>query len=141
DRFAPAVDVALARIVTLAASEQAVDLVDGYAGAVLAVSGAGLDPDRVEPALSAAAARLRAAAERYPHPARGASGDPLGGLSHGSAGIAAALARAGQVTGDPGYTDAAARVLAYDSSLFRPELANWADLRRPGESTVTWCHG
>lgn len=141
DRYAPVVDVALARIVGLAAGEQALDLVDGYAGAVLAVSGAGLDPDRVEPALRAAAGRLRAAAEHYPHPARGAAGDLLGGLSHGSAGIAAALARAGQVTGDPAYTDAAARVLAYDRSLFRPELANWADLRRPGQSTVTWCHG
>ncbi|MET8307513.1 type 2 lanthipeptide synthetase LanM family protein [Micromonospora sp. NPDC005173] len=140
-RFTPVVDVALARIVTLAATDQAPDLVDGYAGAVLAVSRAGLDPERVGPAVRAAARRLCVAADRYSHPAGTATGVPLGGLSHGSAGIAAALAQARQATGEPGYADAAARALAYDRSLFRPALANWADLRRPGQSTVTWCHG
>ncbi|MFC5924173.1 type 2 lanthipeptide synthetase LanM family protein [Micromonospora vulcania] len=140
-RFVPVVDRALARIGTLATTDQAPDLVDGYAGAVLAVSGAGLDPERVGPVVRAAARRLRDAADRYPHPAGAANGGPLGGLSHGSAGIAAALARAAQTTGEPGYADAAARALAYDRSLFRPDLANWADLRRPGRSAVTWCHG
>ncbi|MEH1163874.1 type 2 lanthipeptide synthetase LanM family protein [Micromonospora sp. CPCC 205539] len=136
-RFAPVVDVALARLGTLAATEQAPDLVDGYAGAILAVSRSGLDPERFGPVVRAAAGRLRVAAGRYAHQAPAA----LGGLSHGSAGIAAALAWAWQATGDPGYADAAARALAYDRSLFRPALANWADLRRPGQSTVTWCHG
>ncbi|MET8323774.1 type 2 lanthipeptide synthetase LanM family protein [Micromonospora sp. NPDC005189] len=140
-RFAPVVDTALARIVALAGTDQAADLVDGYAGAVLAVSRAGLDPERVEPAVRAVARRLRVAADRYTHPSGAATGIPLGGLSHGSAGIAAALAQAGKATGEPGYADAAARALAYDRSLFRPEQANWADLRRPGQSTVTWCHG
>lgn len=66
---------------------------------------------------------------------------PLGGLAHGAAGIAAALAHAWAVTGDPAYADAATRALAYDRSLFRPAEANWADLRRPGRCGVTWCHG
>ncbi|MFU8871765.1 type 2 lanthipeptide synthetase LanM family protein [Micromonospora sp. SL4-19] len=140
-RFGPAVDVALARIAALAAVDQAPDLVDGSAGAVLAVSRAGLDPERVGPAVRGLARRLLAAADRYAHPARGSTGVPLGGLAHGSAGIAAALAHAWEVTGDPAYADAAARALAYDRSLFRPADANWADLRRPGRCAVTWCHG
>ncbi|WP_046565334.1 lanthionine synthetase LanC family protein, partial [Micromonospora sp. HK10] len=61
-------------------------------------------------------------------------GAPLGGLSHGAAGVAAALAHAG-------HPDAAARALGYDRSLFRPAESNWADLRRPGRCAVTWCHG
>ncbi|MBY8870315.1 type 2 lantipeptide synthetase LanM family protein [Micromonospora sp. PLK6-60] len=138
-RFAPAVDLALARITTLAAAAQSPDLVDGSAGAVLAVARAGLDPERVGPAVRSAARRLLAAADRYAHPARG--GVPLGGLAHGAAGIAAALAHAGAVTGEAGYADAAAPALAYDRSLFRPTEGNWADLRRPGRCAVTWCHG
>lgn len=141
-RFAPAVDVALARVTALAATDQAPDLVDGFAGAVLAVSRAGLDPERVAPVVRGAARRLLAAADTaYADPPGGTAGAPLGGLAHGAAGIAAALAHAWAVTGDPAYADAATRALAYDRSLFRPAEANWADLRRPGRCGVTWCHG
>ncbi|MGR6319825.1 type 2 lanthipeptide synthetase LanM family protein [Micromonospora soli] len=140
-RFTPVVDAALERVTTLAGVDQTPDLVDGYAGAVLAVARAGLDPDRARPAVRAAAQRLIAAADRYAHPSGTASRAPLGGLSHGAAGIAAALAHAGRLTGDRRYTDAAARALAYDRSLFRPAQGNWADLRRPGECGTTWCHG
>lgn len=129
-RFEPVVDAALDRVIALAGVEQTADLVDGHAGAVLAVARAGLDPDRAGPAVRAAADRLRAAADRYARPA----GALLGGLSHGAAGVAAALAHAG-------HPDAAARALGYDRSLFRPAEANWVDLRRPGRCAVTWCHG
>jgi type 2 lantibiotic biosynthesis protein LanM len=74
----------------------------------------------------------------------------LGGFSHGTAGIAYALLRLASGTGDPRFAEAARAALAFDRSLFVPELGNWADLRvfpsrgtpaDGAQSMVAWCHG
>jgi type 2 lantibiotic biosynthesis protein LanM len=81
---------------------------------------------------------------------------PLGGLSHGAAGIGLALLMLARATGDARFRDAARASFAYDRTLFEPSLGNWQDLRTltAGAATatdgaaaqmksfmVTWCHG
>jgi lantibiotic modifying enzyme len=78
---------------------------------------------------------------------------PLGGLSHGTAGIAVSLLDLAAASGEDRFKDAASAALAYDRSLFIPEVGNWADLRvfperqaadagTAGRSPmVAWCHG
>jgi lantibiotic modifying enzyme len=66
----------------------------------------------------------------------------LTGFAHGAAGIALALLRLHQATGDAAFRDAAATALRYERSLFLPERGNWAGL--PGhasEPPCQWCHG
>jgi type 2 lantibiotic biosynthesis protein LanM len=82
----------------------------------------------------------------------------LGGFSHGAAGIAAALLQLAARSGEERFREAALQALAFDRSLFVPELGNWADMRvfpsrSPGgadssteakppiSSMVAWCHG
>jgi lantibiotic modifying enzyme len=85
---------------------------------------------------------------------------PLGGFSHGTAGIALSLLRLAAASGEDRFRRAALRALEYDRSLFVPELGNWADLRafpstasgakasgagpaaKPAvKGMVAWCHG
>jgi type 2 lantibiotic biosynthesis protein LanM len=83
---------------------------------------------------------------------------PLGGFSHGTAGMALSLLRLAGSTTDERFRAAALRALEFDRSLFVPELGNWADLRifasraarlgrhQPDAPTapkamVAWCHG
>ncbi|WP_454318744.1 type 2 lanthipeptide synthetase LanM family protein [Streptomyces phaeoluteigriseus] len=83
---------------------------------------------------------------------------PLGGFSHGTAGIALSLLRLAAHSGDDRFRRAGLSALGYDRSLFVPELENWADLRvfpprtirdepvepaveLPRTSMVAWCHG
>jgi type 2 lantibiotic biosynthesis protein LanM len=84
---------------------------------------------------------------------------PLGGFSHGTAGIAFSLLQLAARSGQERFRQTAVEALAYDRSLLVPELNNWADLRvfasrkpKPDEarqpasestqkSMVAWCHG
>jgi type 2 lantibiotic biosynthesis protein LanM len=84
---------------------------------------------------------------------------PLGGMSHGAAGIALSLLKLADYSAERRFRDVALAALTYDRSLFVPELRNWADLRRiePRRATaeypergldtagpgcvVAWCHG
>jgi type 2 lantibiotic biosynthesis protein LanM len=88
---------------------------------------------------------------------------PLGGFSHGSAGIALSLLQLADVSGEERFRQTALAALAYDRSLFLPAQQNWADLRvdpatknsetkeaeQPGVITpekrqlcmIAWCHG
>ncbi|UUU37070.1 type 2 lanthipeptide synthetase LanM family protein [Streptomyces sp. CA-210063] len=83
---------------------------------------------------------------------------PLGGFSHGTAGITLSLLRLAARSGDNRFHQAALSALDYDRSLFVPDLNNWADLRvfpprsieadpfdpaagPPRKSMVAWCHG
>lgn len=75
-------------------------------------------------------------------------GTPIAGFAHGTAGIALALGRLAQTTGDPRYRDAAARAIAHERSLFAPSLSNWPVVGAldpatgSGHSVMTaWCHG
>ena len=73
-------------------------------------------------------------------------GPSLLGFSHGTAGMAAALARLHAASGEARFRDAAAAALAYERSHFKPEQGNWPDFRRGADADaetfmVGWCHG
>ncbi len=77
-------------------------------------------------------------------PARG----PLTGFSHGTSGIAWALAELAEISDDSRYASLASAAVDYERGLFLPEVGNWPDLRDaddPGETTpgfvTAWCHG
>jgi type 2 lantibiotic biosynthesis protein LanM len=64
----------------------------------------------------------------------------LAGLSHGAAGIAAALAHIAHATGDGMWRNAAAAALAYEDGLYDATRGNWRHLGGGGFKS-TWCHG
>jgi type 2 lantibiotic biosynthesis protein LanM len=72
---------------------------------------------------------------------------PLTGFSHGTAGIAWALAQLARASGEERFRDAARAALRYERSWFDPERGNWPDLREGRESPEgrtflhAWCHG
>ena len=75
-------------------------------------------------------------------------GKMLTGLSHGAGGIAFALFKVFEITGQSKYFDAAVNATRYENSQFSAENQNWHDLRElPGQSDgqpqfmVSWCHG
>ncbi|MEH2137647.1 type 2 lanthipeptide synthetase LanM family protein [Nostoc sp.] len=77
----------------------------------------------------------------------------LTGFSHGAGGIAYALLKLAQVTNDTQFQMAAAEAIAYEQSVFLPEVGNWPDLRdfskflqatnksEPPSLMSSWCHG
>jgi len=76
---------------------------------------------------------------------------PLAGFSHGAAGIAYALLRLYQVCGESHFLSAAENALSYETAIYRPDHANWPDLRDPQDGAPfnpdqpayvsAWCHG
>ncbi|HET9228439.1 MAG TPA: type 2 lanthipeptide synthetase LanM, partial [Thermoanaerobaculia bacterium] len=75
---------------------------------------------------------------------------PIGGLSHGTAGIALALLHLWGETGDERFRRTALGALEYDRSLYSPEHRNWLDLRAGADELASdvsslypcsWCHG
>lgn len=72
---------------------------------------------------------------------------PLLGLSHGNAGIAAALAKLYDATKEEDYYELLREALAYENSYYSKELGNWMDFRVKEKSelertdTCAWCHG
>jgi len=73
----------------------------------------------------------------------------LNGLTHGAAGIAAALFELAAATGDARFGEAAARGIDYEQRSFSTTHRNWPDFRElPADApeaqwgyTATWCHG
>jgi type 2 lantibiotic biosynthesis protein LanM len=72
----------------------------------------------------------------------------LAGFSHGQAGIAYALLKLYEVTGNRAYRDAAMQAIRYENTLYAAEQNNWQDLRafeeRKDNGPVymsAWCHG
>ncbi len=70
----------------------------------------------------------------------------LTGFSHGAAGIAYALLRLYELTGQSELLSAAERAIAYEKSVFCEEEANWPDFRlvkndRKPPFMSSWCHG
>lgn len=137
--------------------DRSFDIIDGAAGFLAVALGL---PETGRTALEAHALYageylLRHAVETegggigWPLPVAGSR--PLGGFSHGAAGIAWSLFRLARAGGECRFLDAARRALLYDRSLFSPDAGNWRDLRagpRPGETeeksdhfVVAWCHG
>jgi type 2 lantibiotic biosynthesis protein LanM len=73
-------------------------------------------------------------------------GKLLTGFSHGAAGIAYALLRLYKASGETAFLEAAEEAIAYERSVFIPELGNWPDFRQsfPKDKPVcmcSWCHG
>jgi type 2 lantibiotic biosynthesis protein LanM len=72
---------------------------------------------------------------------------PLTGFSHGTAGIAWALAQLAQASGEERFRAAARGALRYERSWFDRERDNWQDLREhhhtsaEPEFLLAWCHG
>lgn len=71
---------------------------------------------------------------------------PLTGFAHGAAGIAYALLRLTQATGDGRFVKAAQDGIAYETAVYSNNARNWPDFRdvrrAPGESFgVAWCSG
>ena len=69
---------------------------------------------------------------------------PLTGFSHGAAGMAAALARLSQVSGEARFAKGARQAVGYERSVFDGERGNWPDFRSSSESPefrLSWCHG
>ncbi|MGE5707832.1 MAG: lanthionine synthetase LanC family protein, partial [Bacteroidota bacterium] len=65
----------------------------------------------------------------------------LGGFSHGTSGIAPALLKLFERTGNDAYRAAAEAALEWEATLFSPEAENWRDLRGETGFGVSWCHG
>jgi type 2 lantibiotic biosynthesis protein LanM len=74
---------------------------------------------------------------------------PLSGFAHGAAGIAWALFRLAELTGEKRFKETADAAIAYERTLFDHHTANWRDLRTWGSSSnetdnssmSAWCHG
>lgn len=67
---------------------------------------------------------------------------PLLGMSHGTAGIALALAEYAEEFGDSTAARLAADALSYERELYSPHHANWPDLRGDDPHfRWAWCHG
>ncbi len=149
------------RLPALVARDTHLDVLYGSAGGLLSLLGLhSVRPSqRTLDVAIACGDRLLAAARPMPVGVAWttlADQPPLGGFSHGTAGIACSLLRLAAATGQARYRECALHALEYDRSLFVPELDNWADLRsfpsraRSGEpaadaagqnSMVAWCHG
>lgn len=73
---------------------------------------------------------------------------PLTGMGHGAAGIACALLKLYELSGDQELSEAALEAVDYETTLYDPQKFNWPDLRKnPLLDTVEkafmagWCSG
>lgn len=147
---------ALRAAAAIAPHPQRLDVINGAAGVI----GVFLAAARGEPADAFTASAIRqgehllALAHRA---AEGWSWDTLAGstrknlvgYSHGTAGIACALANLAQATGRADFREGALQALAYERHSFVPARGNWPDFRDlnvppPGAEPacmIAWCHG
>jgi lantibiotic modifying enzyme len=128
------------------------DVVDGCAGAVLALlaldaaapeaNSAGAAPLDLASACAAHLLERRTSHEGRPRAWAASGKPPLTGFAHGATGAACALLRLFARTGDEALRDAALEGFAFEHSLFDPAADNWLDLRsgRLLEQSA-WCHG
>lgn len=72
-------------------------------------------------------------------------GKLLTGFSHGAAGIAYALFKLYERSGDEAFLAAGMEAVLYEQSQFSREAGNWPDYRQTGEAVFqyanNWCHG
>jgi type 2 lantibiotic biosynthesis protein LanM len=76
-------------------------------------------------------------------PLSGWGGVALTGMSHGADGIALALVRVAQLTGEREFMAAAEDALRFTDAHFDAAVRNWVDLRpgHNGPAVAAWCHG
>jgi type 2 lantibiotic biosynthesis protein LanM len=134
------------------AGDAQLDVVGGSAGAILALLAldreTGEEPNGAGETPIAIALRCadRLLAARQPPAPRGwpsgAGSRPLGGFSHGAAGICHALLQLYARCGRRQLLEAALEGRELERTLFSPERGNWRDLRDPeGGFSAAWCHG
>jgi type 2 lantibiotic biosynthesis protein LanM len=136
------------------AQDDKYDLIFGSAGALLALDrlmralvdaqASAARIDAVRDRVRALVAHLHAAAARHDGLVPTYAGRAVTGLSHGSAGIALALARAARWTGEAAHADLALAHARFEEALCDPHEGHYPDYRslpdRPSRMT-TWCHG
>ncbi|MGE9941547.1 type 2 lanthipeptide synthetase LanM family protein [Bariatricus sp. SGI.161] len=71
---------------------------------------------------------------------------PMAGMAHGNSGVLIPVIALWRETGIEKYKKLAEHIWAYEESLYRPQINNWADIRGKGSEqipidTVAWCHG
>ncbi|MDQ3785861.1 MAG: type 2 lanthipeptide synthetase LanM family protein [Actinomycetota bacterium] len=67
--------------------------------------------------------------------------DGIGGFGHGATGIAWALARLAETTGDTRHDNLVDAALAYEETWYDPRQGGWRDPRDPDSLVAAWCHG
>ena len=76
---------------------------------------------------------------------RAGNGRFMTGLSHGAAGIALALLRLYDASGERRFREAAEQAIAFEDSVFDAAEGNWPDFRYATEGRAAfmnaWCHG
>ncbi|WP_135826495.1 type 2 lanthipeptide synthetase LanM family protein [Halorussus ruber] len=127
------------------AADDAFDVMDGSAGAIL-----GLLAHYDRGGDSAALDRAVACGDRLLDGRVSVGGHrvwetndetPLTGFSHGSAGIAYALAELGAATGESRYVEAVREALAFEEALYDPDRSNWKHGWASDRFMDRWCHG
>lgn len=135
----------------LVAADQALDVMDGSAGAIVAL----LKLYRISANQNVLRSAIRCGdhllrAKRFESPGgrtwrgNGAGERPLNGMSHGAAGFAYALAALSDVTDREDYRVAASECIAFENHAFNASLSNWPDFRQgasPSRWANQWCHG
>ncbi len=134
------------------ASDRKFDLISGAAGAALALLAlyrAARLPEALDKAVLCGEHLLqhRSASRQGPRAWKTLGKEEMvTGFSHGAAGIAYALLKLYEATGESSFREAAVEAEAYETSVFQPEVSNWPDFRVPrtekGYGHMTsWCHG
>lgn len=127
-----------------AANDNDLDIIGGSAGAILA-----LLAFYAHTGNAAALASARFCGERLLQKQRPDGGwkpsafdTPLLGMSHGASGIALALGRLAEASGDMRFAEGMARGLGFERMQYRPKRRNWPDLREDKIGfPCQWCHG
>ncbi len=132
-------------------SDRHFDLLRGSAGAALALLAlyrATRFPEALDKAVLCGKHLLqhRTASRQGPRAWKTLAEEILTGFSHGAAGIAYALLKLYETTGESSFREAALEAEAYETNVFLPDVSNWPDFRRaPTEhgygSVTSWCHG
>ena len=130
----------------LLAGDDTFDVMEGTAGTLLGLLACYErfgDPDVLDRAVACGERLLDARVDHDGHRVWYTvdHGRPVTGVSHGTTGIAYALARLADVTGDGRYEDAVRETLAFEATLFDPSRTNWADSTRQQAYQDRWCHG
>ena len=130
------------------ASDRALDVIGGAAGAILSLLALyEVRPDRriLEPAIACGGHLLEARTATDAGLRAWVTDEGLRttGFAHGTAGIVYSLLRLYGHTRDPRFLEAAKEAIAYEDTQYSPENHNWVDFKEPGEPAYQWqwCHG
>ncbi|HEV8492204.1 MAG TPA: lanthionine synthetase LanC family protein [Candidatus Angelobacter sp.] len=133
-------------------TEERLDVMCGCAGTLLAllsfieeVTAMGMDSGSAPDLALLCGRRLlerRVSYNSGPRAWPAADSFPLSGFAHGAAGIAYALVRLFQYTGQEEFRDAAIEGFAFERTLYIPELQTWFDPRcNLPLNKASWCEG